>query len=130
MLLAVSVYAGSAGTFLGVMVSKPDSQWIYVRSRNGMLRRVDVSSATVSYGDAVPAERRTGAAANALLPGVEVRITAEQDSNGEWRATQIQITGAGSPQSAPDKPDTPDDKSTPNQQPEPVMTLSPNSSAA
>jgi hypothetical protein len=112
------------------MVAKPDSHSIYVRSRNGMLRRVDISSASVSYGEAVPQEQRTAPAASALQPGVEIRVTAEQDSSGEWRATQIQITAASgrSPDMTPQQPDQPEATPDPDEQQQPgatpVITLS------
>jgi hypothetical protein len=59
-----------------------------------MARRVDVSHARVSYDDGVPTETRLPRAEDALIAGAEVRVTAEQGSDGEWRATQVEILKA------------------------------------
>jgi hypothetical protein len=142
LLLVGFAFAGSPGTFLGTMVTSGDDHWIYVRSRNGTLRHVDISSAQVTYEPAVPRERRKNPAVRALEPGVEIRVTAEQDSNGEWRASQVEITGApanAQPSSPPNNPSsTPpgndqddqdqDNDSSPDAQP--AMTISPGGSAA
>ena len=140
-LLFVSVaFAGSPGTFLGTMVTSGEDHWIYVRSRNGTLRHVDISSAQVTYEPAVPRERRKDPAVRALEPGVEIRVTAEQDSNGEWRASQVEITGSAAnapsdkrpenPSSTPPADDQQDDQPNGNQDTQPAMNLAPGASAA
>ena len=106
--LASLSFAGSPGTFLGTILKPSDGHWLYVRSKNGMVRHVEISRAKVSYSDAVPGDRRTGTPGNALQPGTEIRVTAEQDSNGEWKASTIEITG--STESSPAGGTTPDDR--------------------
>lgn len=98
LLLACGLYAGPSGTFLGTLVSASgnhaEARWIYVKGKNGVIRRVEVSAAKVAYADSVPREQRTQPAASALQPGTEIRVTAAQDANGEWRASRIEITAA------------------------------------
>ncbi|HKD84584.1 MAG TPA: hypothetical protein VKB58_07535 [Terriglobales bacterium] len=90
--------AGTPGSFRGTIVDGPNSgigkAWIYVQGKNGMARRVDVSHARVTYDDGVPTETRLPRAADALVAGAEVRVTAEQGSDGEWRATEVEILKA------------------------------------
>jgi hypothetical protein len=91
-------FAGTPGSFRGTIVNAPDAtrakNWIYVQGRNGMARRVDISHASVTYDDSVPAGNRRSNPADALTPGVEVRVTAEQASDGEWRASGVEILKA------------------------------------
>lgn len=93
LLLAVPLVAGTPGTFRGILGEVADRSpgWMYVRGHNDMLRVVDVSQAEVSYDDAIPPIRRDKDPATALQPGAEVRVTAEQDERGDWRATEIEI---------------------------------------
>ena len=84
------------GTFQGKVVEAPGGQapvpgWIFVQSRNRMLRRVEVSHATIVFGDEVPASQRHKCNSDCLGAGQEVRITAAQDASGEWRAKRIEI---------------------------------------
>jgi hypothetical protein len=67
-----------------------------------MARRVDIARARITYDEDVPAANRRSDPTEALTPGVEVRVTAEQDSNGEWKATRVEILkpAVGSQQSA------------------------------
>lgn len=65
--------------------------WIYVLGRNRMLRKVEISQATVVYADSVPTGQRADQPHSALVDGTEVRITAEQDKSGEWRASRVEI---------------------------------------
>jgi hypothetical protein len=96
------------------MITTTDDNWIYVQSKNGMLRRVDISNAQVTYEAGVPRERRQDPAARALKPGVKIRVTAEQDANGEWRASQVEITGVSADTPAGNAPaNSPDDKDAP-----------------
>jgi hypothetical protein len=70
-----------------------------VKGKNNVIRRVEISAAKVTYAESVPREQRKQTAAAALQPGTEIRVTASQDANGEWRASQIEIIAAA--QSAP-----------------------------
>ena len=56
-----------------------------------MLRRVEVSHATVTFGNQVPASQKRHCRMDCIEPGQVVRILAEQDSQGEWRAKQVII---------------------------------------
>jgi len=102
---ASGLYAGPSGTFLGTLVSasgsRSEARWLYVKGKNGVIRRVEVSAAKVAYADSVPREQRKQPAATALQPGAEIRVTASQDENGEWRASRIEITAAATATNAP-----------------------------
>jgi hypothetical protein len=88
-----------AGTFRGVIVHAPKGEashgWIYVQGRNGNLRRAEVSHARVLYASSVPERQREQVPARALKAGAEVRVTASQDGNGEWRASRVEILKVG-----------------------------------
>jgi hypothetical protein len=89
------LFAGTPGSFRGTIVESTDTtagkNWIYVQGRNGMARRVDIAHARISYDEGVPSADRHSQPADALTPGVEVRVTAEQGSDGEWRASRVEI---------------------------------------
>jgi hypothetical protein len=93
LLLAATVLAGTPGVFRGTLFQTADDKpgWVYVESRNGALRRVEISKAQVVYSEEVPAPKRQKISSHAVPSGTEVRITAEQDSHGEWRASEIEI---------------------------------------
>jgi hypothetical protein len=96
--LASGLHAGPSGTFLGTLVSasgsRAEARWIYVKGKNGVIRRVEISAAKVAYGEGVPREQRKQPAVAALEPGTEIRVTATQDNSGEWHASRIEITSA------------------------------------
>jgi hypothetical protein len=92
--LALLASAGTPGSFRGTIVNGPHDagkNWIYVQGRNGMARRVDISHAQISYDDDVPAASRVPKPEEALITGAEVRVTAEQGSDGEWRASSVEV---------------------------------------
>src|SRR5215208_2826788 len=98
LLLTSALLAGTPGVFRGTLVDGPgnekiDGRWIYVKGRNGSLRRVEISRAKVSYMDSVPETRREKMPESVLKPGAVVRVTAEQDSDGEWRAEEVLLLG-------------------------------------
>jgi hypothetical protein len=100
LLLSVAALAGTPGSFRGVLYKGTDAKpgWWYVVGRNDSMRLVYVAKAQVSYGDEVPREDRKPVPAQSLTAGAEVRVTAEQDKRGTWRATEIEILsvkGAG-----------------------------------
>jgi hypothetical protein len=101
-----------SGSFRGKIVegaqSAADPNWIYVQGRNGMIRRVEISHAQVDYDAGVEASGRRRKPQDALTAGAEVRVTAEQGSDGEWRATRIEVLkpAADSPQDSPTPPKT------------------------
>lgn len=84
------------GTFQGKIIGPPaqrslDQGWIYVQGRNRLLRRVEVSHASIVFGENVPRSQRHQCDVSCLGEGIEVRVTAEQDSLGEWRARRVEI---------------------------------------
>jgi hypothetical protein len=94
----VLLAAASTGSFRGKIVEGPNTagkNWLYIQGRNGMVRRVDISHALVEYDEDVPMASRSRNPQDALKPGVDVRITAEQGSDGEWRASRIEIMDSG-----------------------------------
>jgi hypothetical protein len=93
LLVAAYLWADTPGTFRGVVIHGPDMTpgWMYMRSANGQVRRVGISRARVVYSDAVPVSERQKLPVLSIGSGAEVRVTAQQDKNGEWRATRIEI---------------------------------------
>ena len=71
------------------VIRKPG--WIFVQGRNHMLRRVEVAHAAVVFGSSVPVTQRHKCDFHCLEVGQEVRIIAEQDGQGEWRAKRVEI---------------------------------------
>jgi hypothetical protein len=99
LVLTVAMAAGTSGMFRGTVVESPHGEklsgrWIYVKGRNGMLRKVEISKAKVSYGTSVPKSKRERIPDISLKPGAEVRVTAMQDREGEWRASRIELLGS------------------------------------
>ena len=93
LLAAAYLWADTPGTFRGVVIHGPDMTpgWMYIRGENGQVRRVGISRAQVVYSEAVPASERHKIPALSIGSGAEVRVTAQVDKNGEWRATRIEI---------------------------------------
>jgi hypothetical protein len=52
---------------------------------------VDVRGAKIHYDSEVPQSERQKPLPKALEVGTQVRVTAEQDDAGEWRATEVEI---------------------------------------
>lgn len=92
---ALPLTAEISGTFRGVIVHAPKGEatqgWIYVAGRNGNLRRAEISHAQVLYASSVPARLRAKDPERGLKEGAEVRVTASQDGDGEWRASRVEI---------------------------------------
>jgi|SRR5579871_385781 len=94
------------GTFEGRIVSAPEGApvlqgWIYVQSGRRALRRVEVSQAAIAQlegGHERPCRRP-----ECLVVGQEVRVTAEQDSSGEWRAKRVEILKGPDPKGSEPK---------------------------
>ena len=101
LLLAASLMCAPAvraadGMFQGRVVDPPVNEavragWIFVEGRNHMLRRVEVSHASVIFGEQVPPSQRHSCRAECLVVGQEVQVIAEQDRAGEWRAKRVVI---------------------------------------
>jgi hypothetical protein len=90
---SVILLAQTPGTFRGVVIHGPEITpgWMFLKSRNGLVRRVGISRAQVVYSEAIPAKERQRMPSLSIASGAEVRVTAEQDKDGEWRATKIEI---------------------------------------
>ena len=93
LICAIACFAGTTGSFAGTVVDGPESssQWIYVQGRNHSMRKVDVSRAKIRYESGVPRQGHAPSGSNQLPAGTPVRVTAEQDAAGEWRATEVEI---------------------------------------
>ncbi len=91
MLVFLLPAAAAPGTFRGTVVRLENASWLYLKSANGGVRRVDVSAAQVFFSTSVPRKQRTTQPREALREGAELRVTAEQDGAGEWRALQVEI---------------------------------------
>jgi hypothetical protein len=93
LLMSIAALAGSPGSFRGILYKGTDTKpgWWYVVGRNDSMRLVYVARAQVSYGDEVRQEDRKPVPAQSLRAGAEVRVTAEQDKGGSWRATEVEI---------------------------------------
>jgi hypothetical protein len=113
--LVPALYAGTPGSFRGIVVNAPKGQastgWIYLRGANGMVRRVAVTNAAVTYDAKFPANQRLHRPEASLIAGADVRVTAEISSDGEWRASRIEILGKRKVQVDDDSDD--DDDSAP-----------------
>ncbi len=108
-LLAVTMYARTPGTFRGVLVDAPAKSkvdgWVFVKGKNGMLRRVEIRKANVRYEDSFPPEKRNHSPRAALKPGIEVRVTATQGNDGEWHASDVEIVDPDGGHELPPDPD-------------------------
>jgi hypothetical protein len=87
---------GIDGTFQGQVVAPPANQspipgWIYVQGRNRLLRRVEVAHAEIVLKANSSADRSRRCTLDCLSAGQEIRVTAEQDGSGEWRAKRVEI---------------------------------------
>jgi hypothetical protein len=103
----LTVSAGTPGTFRGTVVRSPqasDSAWVYLLGRNGLARRVNVSQSEVAYGKSVPQRDRKKIARESLVPGADLRVTAEQDRDGNWRAIYVEVLSLGASQEQSRKP--------------------------
>lgn len=106
--------AGTAAVFRGEVVRFADAgpHTIFVLGRRGSLRKVRVAGASVSYAASVPAAIRERDAVCGLKHGAEVRVEADENGQGLWRARTIEILRAAG-QSAPPPPSGADNSRTP-----------------
>ncbi|HKW76131.1 MAG TPA: hypothetical protein VJN64_11450 [Terriglobales bacterium] len=96
LLLGCAIVQASDGVFQGKIVDPPTAEphregWIFVQGRNHMLRRVEVAHAEIVFGDQIPVSQRRKCKMDCLAAGQQIRVTAEQDSSGEWRAKRVEI---------------------------------------
>ena len=84
------------GTFQGKVVDPPEDAphvdgWIFIQGHNNSLRRVEITHAKIVYAEEIPVQKRRKCVRDCLETGQMVRVTAEQDSGGQWRAKEIEI---------------------------------------
>jgi hypothetical protein len=96
LLLAPRLGAAAEGIFQGKVIDPPvDEQvppgWIFVQGRNHLLRRVEVAHAVIVFGQQIPSSQRRDCGVECLEVGQEIRVIAEQDASGEWRARRVEI---------------------------------------
>ncbi len=96
LLLASGLWAETQGTFRGEVVLPPRGErspgLLYLKGRDGNVRRVIVARAAIVYDAAVPSSNRRQPAGRALVPGTEVRVTALVDAaSGEWTASRVEV---------------------------------------
>jgi hypothetical protein len=103
--ISLSAWAGTPGAFRGTIIPPPsgeaepaEPEWLYVQGPNHLVRRVALDTATVVYGEEVPYNQRHGHPK--LTEGAEVRVTAEQDAEGEWHALRIEVIRVAPPPAA------------------------------
>ena len=94
--LSTGLWAQTQGTFRGEVVHAPkgerSSGLLYLKGRDGNVRRVVVEHANIDYDAAVAAGDRLQPARRALVPGTEVRVTALVDAeSGEWTASRVEV---------------------------------------
>jgi hypothetical protein len=94
-LLGSSALFAANGSFTGQVVNGPNldsnKKWVYVQASKGAVRRVEISHAKVLYGDDVPQKEREPKAEDGVHEGSQVRVTAEQNGEGEWEASRVEI---------------------------------------
>jgi hypothetical protein len=95
-LLASRSVRSAEGIFQGKVVDPPVDEpvrpgWIFVQGGNHSLRRVEVAHAVIVFGQQVPSSQRRKCGPECLEVGQEIRVTANQDSAGEWRASRVEI---------------------------------------
>jgi hypothetical protein len=93
--LSAALYA-TDGTFQGTVVDPPASEqarpgWIFIQGPNRSLRRVEVSHAVVTLGPQVARHQKGKCGWECLAVGQEIKVTADQDAAGEWRAKRVEI---------------------------------------
>jgi hypothetical protein len=96
-LLASLVFAATPASFRGKVIEvaspqpNPGQRIIFVVSRNGALRKVEVGAAKVIFSEEIPEKDRAGEASAALKHGAEVRVIAEENGHGLWKARSVEI---------------------------------------
>ena len=106
-LLTLPAVASTPASFRGKVIEFPTgkslpSGLIFVMGRNGALRRVQVGSAHVSYDQHIPTKFRHKQPTQSLKHGADVRVEAEENGHGVWRARHIEILGVpGAPAPEP-----------------------------
>ncbi len=95
-LLASPPAIAAEGVFEGKVIDPPTGEpaspgWIFVQGRNQLLRRVEVAHAVIVFAQQISPRQRRKCGPECLEVGQEIRVTADQDSAGEWRAKRVEI---------------------------------------
>jgi hypothetical protein len=93
-LFACSPLFATKGVFQGRVVEgtkREEGKFIYIAGPSGYMRRVNIERCRIRFDSGIPASHRVRSAAESLKDSAEVRVTAEQASNGEWIALEIVI---------------------------------------
>jgi hypothetical protein len=98
LVVTLSLFAGTSGSFAGTVVDGPEASgdWLYVQGHNHSVRRVSIGHAKIRYDSDVPKSERSDPIPKTLPAGTRVRVTAQQDESGEWRANDIEILNGSS----------------------------------
>lgn len=92
--LAAAAFAAE-GSFTGQVVNGPNldanKKWVFIQGARGPVRRVDINGAKVSFGSQVKKQDKAAKPEDAVREGAEVRVTASQDGEGEWKASAVEI---------------------------------------
>jgi hypothetical protein len=95
LLLTTVLFAGTLGSFRGKILKGPTAdagkKWIYVQATKRTIRRVEMSSAKITFAPELKGKNQAGKPETAVREGAEVRVTASQDDDGEWNATAVEI---------------------------------------
>jgi len=85
----------SSGSFVGEIVNGPkldtSRKWVFVQGPRGSSRKVDITTATISFSPDVPKRDREAPPENAVREGAQVRVTASQDDDGDWKASAVEV---------------------------------------
>jgi hypothetical protein len=85
----------ATGSFTGQVVNGPNldsnKKWVFIQGPRGPVRRVNINDAKISFGAAVKKQDRATKPEDAVREGAEVRVTASQDGDGEWKAASVEI---------------------------------------
>jgi hypothetical protein len=92
--LTAPAFAAS-GSFVGQVVNGPSfdagKKWVFIQGAHGSVRRVEISAAKIVFGSSVGKQDRDARPEDAVREGAQVRVTASQDGQGEWRASLVEI---------------------------------------
>jgi hypothetical protein len=96
LLLGSGLWAENEGTFRGDLVPAPQgkqaTEAIYLKGHDGNVRCVIVAKAAIVYDAATASDAPSQPARLALVPGTEVRVTAQMDAqSGEWTASRVEV---------------------------------------
>ena len=94
--LVPEMKAETQGTFRGEVVAAPRGErsagLLYLRGRDGNVRRIVVVRAAIVYDPTVAAAQGQKSVKKTLTPGMEVRVTALVDAkSGEWTASRVEV---------------------------------------